>query len=204
MYTLKTRLQSQRACFIEDVQHHWSSDRPVPFWADLLQSLLMQIFFPVKRDLNAIQLTTKTTKSPLFCVGRQKKKNRNTESDHWEALQVQKLVLYIKVTQWHLTLQPTKRLSKNKAMTGKKKNYIQPSAKKKLAEFWNTMIAFVLWFLTKRRGPQISLDLRSGLFSIPGFSIPQFVYIFITSFVIFFNCRLIVIPWEKPYHRSSK
>lgn len=70
--------------------------------------------------------------------------------------------LYSKVTQWNLTLQPIKRLSKNKAMTGKRKNYIQPSAKKNLQKFWNT--AFVLWFLTNRRGPQFSVDLRSGFF----------------------------------------
>lgn len=77
-------------------------------------------------------------------------------------------------------------------MTGKRKNYIQPSAKKKnLQKFWNTVIAFVLWFLTKRRGPQFSVDLKSGLFSIPGFSIPQFVYIFITSFAIFLIVDLV-------------
>lgn len=70
--------------------------------------------------------------------------------------------LYSKVTQWNLILQPIKRLSKNKAMTGKRKNYIQPSAKKNLQKFWNT--AFVLWFLTNRRGPQFSVDLRSGFF----------------------------------------
>lgn len=110
--------------------------------------------------------------------------------------------LYSKVTQWNLTLQPIKRLSKNKAMTGKRKNYIQPSAKKNLQKFWNT--AFVLWFLTNRRGPQFSVDLRSGLFSIPGFSIPQFVYIFITSFAIFLNWRLSHPLWKASSYRSSK
>lgn len=34
----------------------------------------MQIFVPVKSNLNAIQLTAETTKSPLFCVGRPEKK----------------------------------------------------------------------------------------------------------------------------------
>lgn len=34
----------------------------------------MQIFVPVKSNLNAIQLTAETTKSSLFCVGRPKKK----------------------------------------------------------------------------------------------------------------------------------
>ena len=34
----------------------------------------MQIFVPAKSNLNAIQLTAETTKSPLFCVGRPKKK----------------------------------------------------------------------------------------------------------------------------------
>lgn len=36
----------------------------------------MQIFVPVKSNLNANKMTAETTKSPLFCVGRQKNKNR--------------------------------------------------------------------------------------------------------------------------------
>ena len=102
--------------------------------------------------------------------------------------------LYSKVTQWNLTLQPIKRLSKNKAMTGKRKNYIQPSAKKNLQKFWNT--AFVLWFLTNRRGPQFSVDLRSGFFYTGLFN-PSICIYFYHLFCDIFE---LATPCEKPHH----
>ena len=57
----------------------------------------MQIFVPVKSNLNAIQLTAETTKSSLFCVGRPKKK-KHMESDYWEAPQVGKHLLFLSCT----------------------------------------------------------------------------------------------------------
>lgn len=105
--------------------------------------------------------------------------------------------LYSKVTQWNLTLQPIKRLSKNKAMTGKRKNYIQPSAKKKLAEILEHRVFIVVF--DQSPGPSILCRSQIRFLLYQAFQSLN-LYIFLSPLLRYFWIGDLVTPCEKPHH----